>query len=163
MANTMLLAGLALAVGLATGTPSDSGKSSGPNGAIDPEVVRKTVEALGTALNREYFDPVIAAKVSETLQTRLGEGRYQGLSTIDSLAKALTQDLFALTHDKHLVVSPVLDSPSVPAPHPATEDSSREVVSRRSNFGINASRSFLAMWDTSISPPSIVRMKFGES
>ena len=136
MKNAALLVGFALFVGLEAGTPPVPNPSQAPIRDIDQSEVQQTVEALRTALNREYFDPVVAAKVSETLQRRLAGGRYQGAPTIESLAKTLTEDLFEITRDKHLVVSSVPKSTSDPATPTAADDTSREVAARRLNFGI---------------------------
>ena len=81
---------------------------------VEPAFVRETVEALGGALMREYFDPEVAARASEALQKRLAGGRYQKVPTIEALAKTLTEDLYAMTNDKHLRVSPAVEAISSP-------------------------------------------------
>jgi len=136
MARALLLAGLALCIGLSAISPSDSRPSNSGVAPFNPTLVRETVETLGITLNREYFDAVVAAKVSEALQKHLAEGRYQKVSTFEELAKVLTDDLYTMTRDKHLVVSPIVEAPSDPASSVAVGGTSREVVARRSNFGI---------------------------
>jgi C-terminal processing protease CtpA/Prc len=104
--------------------------------SVDPACIRETVEALRDALRREYFDSAVAARVSEALQKHLAEGRYQKIPTAEALAKALTEDLYALTKDKHLRVSPAVKDLSSPKKAVAVDDTPREVAARRANFGI---------------------------
>lgn len=134
MAHASLFVGLILWVGTAAGTPSQPSKVV--DAAIEPAFIRETVETLRGALNRDYFDPAVAFRASETLQKRLAEGHYQKIPTLEALAKALTEDLYVVTKDKHLRVSPAVEAISIPATTAAVDDTRREVAARRTNFGI---------------------------
>lgn len=134
MASASHFVGLVLWVSLVAETPSQRSKVM--NAGVDPAFIQETVETLRGALSREYFDPVLAAKVSEALQKRLAEGRYQKIPTIEALAKTLTEDLYAVTKDKHLRVSPAVEAISIPATTAVVDDTPREVAARRTNFGI---------------------------
>lgn len=134
MAHTSLFVGLILWVGMAAGTPSQP--SQVVDAAIEPAFIRETVEALSGALNREYFDPAVASRASEVLQKRLAEGRYQQIPTLETLAQALTDDLYAMTKDKHLRMSLAEKAKAIPAATAEVEDTPREVAARRTNFGI---------------------------
>ena len=136
MAHALLPAGLALSIGLSAASPTAARPSNSGAAPFNPALIPETVQTLGIALTREYFDPAVAAKVSETLRKQLAEGRYQKASTCEELAKALTDDLYAMTKDKHLVVSSIVEASSDPAASAAVDSTSREVVARRSNFGI---------------------------
>ncbi len=103
---------------------------------VDPAFTRETVQALRSALSLEYFDPTVAAGASEALQKLLAEGRYQKVPTIEALARILTEDLYAITKDKHLRVSPVVEALPSPVMTIAKDDTPREVLARRTNFGI---------------------------
>lgn len=124
------------------GLPGDPSSSLGPTSLgsepIEAVLLRETVGKLGSILDREYFDPKSAAKISEALQNRLQEGRYQGIRSPYLLAKALTEDLFAWTGDKHLVVSSIPQPPSGTPFGSTSTETSREVEARRSNFGVQA-------------------------
>lgn len=129
-ARFVLVAGLSMA-GLSG--PESPAKTSDQ---IEPALIRETIEALCLVLNREYFDPAVAARTSETLQGRFSTGRYQPFTSAESLGKALTADMYELTRDKHLVVSPVAEPPVSQSRQAMADDNSREAASRHSNFGI---------------------------
>jgi hypothetical protein len=99
---------------------------------MDPEFIRATVDSLASVVDREYFDPEVAAHVSASLRRWSEEGRYAALQKPQPLAEALTRDLFATTHDKHLSVAVVPDV----AVGQNGVDESRDVQGRRANFGV---------------------------
>jgi hypothetical protein len=134
MAYASLFVGLVLWVGIAAGTLPQPSKVL--DGGVDQASIQQTVEALGSVLTREYFDPAVAARVSEALQKRLAEGGYQKFPTVEALAKALTDDLYAMTKDKHLSVSPAVEVISSLKGAAAVDDTPREVIARRANFGV---------------------------
>lgn len=105
--------------------------------AVDPATVQSTVQSLATVVNREYFDPAVAARVAAALIERLAQGRYADIRAAEPLAQALTRDLLEITRDRHLAVA-VVPEPGAPvagAQRPA-EEPSREVTGRRTNFGV---------------------------
>lgn len=134
MAHAPTFIGLLLATGLLAVTPAPPAKVG--DAVVDPAFIRETVEALRDALGREYFDPPVAARVSEELQKRLSEGRYQKVSRIEALADALTEDLYAMTKDKHLRVSPAAEVSTNSAKAVSADVTPRGVAARRINFGI---------------------------
>jgi hypothetical protein len=99
---------------------------------IDPEFIRETADSLAVVVDREYFDPEVAARVAASLRRWSQEGRYARLQTPQALAEALTRDLFATTHDRHLAVAVV---PGVATEHNEVGES-RDVQGRRANFGV---------------------------
>lgn len=129
-ARLVLIAGLALA-GLSASEPVE-----GMSARIEPALARETVEALCQALNREYFDVAVAARVSETLKSRLASGRYQPCTSAALLGEALTADLLELTGDKHLVVSPWVEPASVQERAATADPTPRDVAAHRSNLGV---------------------------
>ena len=86
-------------------------------------------------MQREYFDPKVAARVEVSLRERLVQGRYDTAPTLESLANMLTRDLFDLTQDKHLNVAVVQEAQST-ASSANTANLSREARGRRENFGV---------------------------
>lgn len=132
MAKVLVLA-TTICIGLSASPPSSRTPATPGDERVEAPLIRETVDKLGSILVRDYFDPELAVRVSIALQKRFLEGRYQEVRSPDLLAKALTDDLYAWTKDKHLVVSPVRPvQPSGSAP----DKTSREVEAQRSNFGI---------------------------
>lgn len=136
MAQAPLSAVLAFSMALPAGIPPNFAPTKHGDTSIDTALIRQTVEALGTVLDREYFDPVVAAQASAALKNRMAQGRYQNASTIESLAKKLSEDLYELTKDKHLVAMPVEEVASRSAAPPVSDETPRELAARRANFGI---------------------------
>jgi len=109
-----------------------SPRASAQTGSVlEPGVVREVVEGVAKAVAEEYFDPGLGAAVGLRLHDYLGSGRYDTLRTRETLASALTRDLFEATSDKHLAVSHAAAPASAPAPEAA-----REERGRRENFGV---------------------------
>lgn len=97
---------------------------------IDEEIVDKSIASIGELIAREYFDTEVGAHIHRSLRQRLEEGAYARLATADSLAKRVTGDLLALSHDKHLAVS--LAQPTASD----SPDRSRTAQGKRSNWGV---------------------------
>jgi retinol-binding protein 3 len=102
--------------------------------AVDAAFTRQTVETVAATIDREYFDPAVAARLAATLTSRLAQGRYDAQHTAEELAGALTRDLLSESGDKHLAVT-VVRAPD-PSPAPAGADGDRALRGRRSNFGV---------------------------
>jgi hypothetical protein len=124
---------LTLALGIGANTTSFACQAQ-EQGA-DEKLARETVQIVADIIQREYFDPGVAAQVAAQLSARLAEGRYGQSNTLASLAQALTRDLYEITHDKHLAVL-ALPAASAPATEQATPAESRAVIGRRVNFGV---------------------------
>jgi C-terminal processing protease CtpA/Prc len=102
---------------------------------VDRELIGSTVESLAVVVQREYFDPEVGARASESLQKALAEGRYAHALTLQSLADMLTRDLFESTKDKHLAVAVVEDA-IVTDESARPLDPSRQERGRHENFGV---------------------------
>jgi retinol-binding protein 3 len=61
------------------------------------------IECILDKLRAQYVFPEIAAEVETTIRSRLSQGEYADLSTAD-LCATLTQQMQAISHDKHLRV-----------------------------------------------------------
>ena len=85
------------------GTHAASAQSA--TSPIDPKLIGSTVESLAHVIQEEYFDVAVAAKVDAALKTALAEGRFASATTPETLARLLTRDLYAVTHDKHLAAA----------------------------------------------------------
>jgi C-terminal processing protease CtpA/Prc len=106
-----------------------------PASEVDRELVQNTVDNLATIVQREYFDADVATRVDTSLRQRLIEGRYDRAPTHESLAKLLTNDLFELTHDKHLSVGVVQAEQSLDFSDERAKRS-RDARGRQENFGV---------------------------
>ena len=62
------------------------------------------VDSIVSALNRGYVFPDVAARMDADLRARLKRGEFNDVSDASSFAQLLTQDLQAISHDKHLRV-----------------------------------------------------------
>ncbi len=106
--------------------------------ALDPALVAATVNALGATISREYFDPKVGSDVAAALKQSLAAGRYAGATDDEALATMVTRDLFAVTHDKHLVLQALLDIPAQRERSAEQAEASRAEVVRRANGGVRA-------------------------
>jgi len=108
--------------------------AQGPVTSLDPSLVRPTVESLSEVISREYFEVAVAAKVEASLKAALADGRYASSPTPEALARALTRDLYAVTHDQHLVVTvkrPPGVAPAAGGPPAARRDQPTDAGFRR--------------------------------
>jgi hypothetical protein len=76
-----------------------------PSPALDNQLIQTTVEQVGETINQEYFDSGLAVRMNSSLRQWLAEGRYANATTAEALASKLTDDLYSLSHDKHLSVA----------------------------------------------------------
>lgn len=85
----------------------------------------RVVDGAVSKLNEYYVFPETAKKMAEAVQARLKSGAYDTITGADDFATALTDDLRAVSHDKHLGVSfspqvlPKMDPGANPTPDPA--------------------------------------------
>lgn len=112
---------------------------------IQQDVVRDSVQKVAVAVGENYFDVKLASELQADLLTRLEKKEFADVGSLEQLAERLTARLMALTQDKHLVVSrrrmkkgndaeqqSKIDEQKAAADRAAQ----REVVGKRSNFGI---------------------------
>ena len=72
---------------------------------IEASTRTRVIESVIGKLNELYVFPETAKKMSEVVQTRLKSGVYDAINDADDFAYKLTQDLRAVSQDKHLGVS----------------------------------------------------------
>jgi retinol-binding protein 3 len=115
-----------------------------PDAQVDAQAVGKVVEAIGKALRDEYVFPDVAKKMSQDLRQRLDSKEYEKVTGSKELAKLLTEQLQAISKDKHIRVNYVAKAPMGMAggrrgqPTPEEEASLRERMRTRAateNFG----------------------------
>jgi hypothetical protein len=104
------------------------------------------VDTLIAKLNANYVFPEKAKQIEAVLRQRQREGKYDGITDGNELAKQLTTDIDGVAHDKHLLVAvsarPVPADDSMPPPpttRAAWEKQVPPAVLERvlaSNFGV---------------------------
>ena len=62
------------------------------------------IDSIASSLNRMYVFPDVAARMDADLRARVKRGEFNDASDASSFARLLTQDLQAISHDKHLRV-----------------------------------------------------------
>lgn len=72
--------------------------------AIDAGEKREVVEAAARVLERDYVFADVAQKMGTAIREQLQTGRYDAILTKDDFAARLTEDLRAVSHDRHLRV-----------------------------------------------------------
>jgi len=73
-------------------------------GDIELLDLHKTVDDIGTLLEKIYIFPDKAKKCSDYLRSQLQEGVYNSISDPETLAQVLTSDLRLITEDKHIFI-----------------------------------------------------------
>lgn len=103
----------------------DAAKSSKP---ITPEARKELVAGVAKALRDGYVFPKVGDEMAARVEKKLAAGEYDAIADEFSMARRLTDDLRAISRDKHLGVvfapsSPSADRPSV---MPSGEEMRRE-------------------------------------
>src|SRR3954470_2935600 len=74
------------------------------------------IDSIASALNRMYVFPDVAARMGADLRTRAQRGEFDAVADRSSFGRMLTEDLQAISHDKHLRVRvPAADAGNGPA------------------------------------------------
>lgn len=98
-------------------------------------------EVINTALadlSEFYVSPDVAKQMSDAIRARQQRGEYNSITDGDAFAAKLTDDLRAVSHDKHLRVnfSPVPLPPETSGPNPKAEAAYRKQM-ERANCGFD--------------------------
>lgn len=75
-----------------------------PAPAFDTAARREVVEQFARAMRERYIFPDLAEQVAARATTALASGSYDDTKSAAELARRLSADAAALTHDKHLTV-----------------------------------------------------------
>jgi retinol-binding protein 3 len=93
-----------------------------PTATIDAAARKQTVEGAIRQMNERYVFPEVAKKTEAALTRNLQTNAYDGLDDASKFAAKLTEDLQALTTDKHIRVRYVADAvPETPQSAPSEE------------------------------------------
>lgn len=110
------------------------GPAEGAPPVLDRVIVQKTVEALATRVEADYFDPVVGGRVASRLREFLAQGRYAQIPTPEALAAQVTADMAAVARDRHLSLG-VAQAPSNAQAQKGETRETRGARARRENFG----------------------------
>lgn len=81
-----------------------SSLSYGQNSNINAAIVKDTVSQIGKLMQDNYVFPKQGEKAAKALNQKFLQGAFDELNDSDALASMLTQELQAVTQDKHLRV-----------------------------------------------------------
>lgn len=76
-----------------------------PQHTIDAPTRAEVINALLAKLREHYVFPKVAQEMEQTIRQRQANGEYDTLNDADSFAKKLTEHLYEISKDKHLLVS----------------------------------------------------------
>ncbi len=103
---------------------------------IDAATRARVIDGAVAKLNEFYVFPETAKKMAEAVQARLKSGGYDAINDGDDFAAKLTEDLRAVSNDKHLRVNfsvqviPNREPGANPTPDPAAQAQRRAQVQR---------------------------------
>ncbi|MBV8909235.1 MAG: S41 family peptidase [Gammaproteobacteria bacterium] len=72
--------------------------------AVDAATRKVVLETLARKLESDYAIPPVATRLAETVRAKERSGAYRRITCAPELAHRLTDDLYAVAHDRHLHV-----------------------------------------------------------
>src|SRR5476649_1175222 len=72
---------------------------------VDAALRQRVIEGVNANLAEAYVDAALAKQMQEALQSHQKAGAYDSIVDGDAFAARLTEDLRAVSHDRHLGVS----------------------------------------------------------
>jgi retinol-binding protein 3 len=100
---------------------------------------RELIAVTVREMNDRYVFPDVAKRAGDALQAKFGSGAYDAISDGHALAKALTDDLLALTKDTHIRYQySAAPMPARALKHEPTDDeiAAEKLEAQRRNFGV---------------------------
>jgi hypothetical protein len=98
MRSLIIVLALVSAVSPATAQP-------GPDLKIDAATRTKVIEGSLAALTKYYVFPDVATRIDAEIRKHIAAKKYDALTSARAFAEALTADLQAVSHDKHMRVA----------------------------------------------------------
>ena len=74
------------------------------NVTVDSAMRERVIQGIATNLTTAYIDAAVAQQMIDSVQAHAAKGDYNALTDGDAFAMRLTEDLQAVSHDKHLRV-----------------------------------------------------------
>jgi hypothetical protein len=136
-----LVAPVLLVAALAATAAAQPPLAAEPEHPITAAQRREAIAQLAAALEQHYVFADKGRALGQALRTHLARGNYDALVTGERFARAVTAELTALVHDKHLelryVDAPV---PAAPPSAPAASDAEEAAEQRYLNYGVFEAR-----------------------
>jgi len=95
---------LLLTVTFACTGAAQQGPMDQPDLAIDAATRTKVIDSILKRLNDSYVFPEVAKKMEQSIRARVDKKEYDQITSAKEFANKLTQDLQAVSNDKHLRV-----------------------------------------------------------
>ncbi|HSK72635.1 MAG TPA: S41 family peptidase [Pyrinomonadaceae bacterium] len=117
---------------------AQEGNNLPPDMAIDSATRSQTIENLLKDLNESYVFPEVAKRMEADIRNRMKNNEYDNITSARDFAKKLTEDLRAVSKDKHLGVRyshrviPVRQARSEPT---AEEKEQQKLMLKLNNYG----------------------------
>ncbi|MBU1318727.1 MAG: S41 family peptidase [candidate division Zixibacteria bacterium] len=73
--------------------------------AADAKLRAEIIDSVTLVLDSHYVFPDVAKEMKKYVRKRLKDGKYDTLNTVAALARALTDDLREVCHDRHLGIA----------------------------------------------------------
>jgi C-terminal processing protease CtpA/Prc len=128
------LVGLILAIAIPAGAQPKE-----PDAKLDAAVRTQVIDAALAALQSRYVSPEVATRIEAAIHERIKAHAYDRVTSSTAFAEALTKDLQAVSHDKHMRVfyraAPVPDDPPPETAPSAADKARRHAFAQRSNAG----------------------------
>jgi len=141
MSKSRTLYALALLAALMIADPDSAlgqGPPEQPDLTIDAATRTEVVHNVLQRLKESYVFPDVASKMAEAVRERAGRGEYEKITSAKAFAQKLTEDLQAVSRDKHLRVRyshrPLPERPQRPEPTAEEREQFRQEMSRI-NYG----------------------------
>lgn len=127
----------------AKGQAQPGNRQDQPDTPVDAVTIERVINGISKALNQDYVFLETAQKMSKDLKTRVENKEYEKVTSSKEFAKLLTEQLQAISKDKHLRVMYVFEPPAGPSrgtgrPSPEEQMKMRERMRARAaanNFG----------------------------
>jgi hypothetical protein len=92
--------------------------AAGPGAEIDAPIRKEVLDALARALESQYAVPDTAKRLAQAVRAKQASNAYKKITAAPELARTVTDDLYAIAHDRHLRVgfsfAPLPQGPSGP-------------------------------------------------
>lgn len=131
----LLATALSLATLPAAATPTE--RSGAPATTLNAATRRAVVTGAITRLKAQYVFPEKVAAIAKAVQRKLSSGAYDAITDPKAFARAVTQDMQAVAHDRHLAL--LWSSRPLPASEPSADAGEAAAEAERlarSNYAI---------------------------
>lgn len=132
LARRRWLAGLAALLFFADASPVEPRL---PGNEIDAQTRNDVLSLLAQDLESQYAIPEMAKRLASEIRAKQRANAYKSIKTGREFARAVTEDLYAIAHDKHLRVNFAFAPISLPPPGPPSKEALAQM--RKENGAIS--------------------------